>query len=222
MVRRKEVDSIMDGLVYAGWAGLGFAVVEDVAYFVFADEQDLLVETFVARALFTPFAHPLFTAWTGLAIGLAVQRRKSMWHALWGLALAMASHAVWNGSLSMAESEGGAVVVGVVIICFVLLFVATAIGVVLLRRRDQRRYVELLPHIASRYNLPPERVSMLLTPSSRRAARSGLPDRAAKRRFDAEASAVARLAALFDHGSPAPAEDEARLVSMLAAAQRRT
>ena len=141
--------------------------------------------------------------------------RDRMWHAAWGFALAMASHAAWNGSLSFAESEGGMIVVGVAVLGFVLLFLATIAGVVILRSRDQRRYGELLPHIAQRYNLPPDRVSTLLTPKSRRIARKALPDKAAKKRFDAEASAVARLAALFDHKSPAPAEDEARLVSML-------
>ncbi len=220
MVRRKEVDSIMDGLVYAGWAGLGFAAIEDVSFFFLAAEQDLLLETFIGRAIFTPFAHPLFTAWTGLAIGWAVQRRKSLWHTLWGLALAIGSHAAWNGSITLAESEGGAIVAGVAIVGFILLFFATIIGVILLRRRDQKRYVELLPQIAIRYNLPPERIMMLLTPRSRSAARKALPDKAARQKFDCEASAVARLAALFDHQSQAPPEDEARLVSMLVNARK--
>lgn len=219
MVRRKEIDSIMDGLVYAGWAGLGFAVIEDVSYFYLADEQDILWETFVARAIFTPFAHPLFTAWTGLAIGVAVRSRKSLWTAIWGLVLAMASHAAWNGSLSLAETEGGVIVTGVVIIGFIVLFLATIIGVIVLQRRDQKRYVELLPHIASRYNLPPDRVVTLMTPSSRRTARKALPSKQAKQHFDDEASAVARLAAMLDHDGTAIPEHEARLVSKLVAAR---
>lgn len=219
MVRRKEVDGIMDGLVYAGWVGLGFAVIEDVSYFYLADEQELLWETFVGRALFTPFAHPLFTAWTGLAIGMAVRARKSLWTAIWGLALAIASHAAWNGSLSLAETEGGAIVTGVVIVGFILLFIATIVGVVLLQRRDQKRYVTLLPHIAARYNLSPERAAMLVTRTKRRTVRKGLPTKEAKRQFDDEASAVARLAAMLDHDGTADPEHEARLVSQLEAAR---
>ena len=219
MVRRKEVDGIMDGLVYAGWAALGFAVIEDISYFYLADEQDLLWETFVGRALFTPFAHPLFTAWTGLAIGIAVRKRKSLLTAWWGLALAIASHAAWNGSLSLAETEGGAVVTGVVIIGFVVLFIATIVGVIILRRRDAQRLGELLPHIAARYNIAPDRAAMFMNSSARRSARKALPDKAAKRRFDDEAGAVARLAAMLDHDGTAAPEHEARLVSQLVAAR---
>ncbi|MFT7476138.1 MAG: RsiW-degrading membrane proteinase PrsW (M82 family) [Verrucomicrobiales bacterium] len=220
MIRRKEVDGIMDGLVYAGWAALGFAVVEDVSYFYLADEQDILWETFVGRALLTPFAHPLFTAWTGLAIGIAIRTRRSIWTAWWGLLLAMGTHAAWNGSLSLAEEEGGAIVAGVAVIAFILLFIATIIGVFVLRRRDARRYAELLPFIATRYAIPPDRIAMLATGSSRRRARQSLPTRDARRRFDDEAGAVARLAAMLDHdGIPSP-DHEARLMSQLAAARR--
>ena len=32
-LRRRELDGVMDGVVYAGWTALGFAVVEDFLYF---------------------------------------------------------------------------------------------------------------------------------------------------------------------------------------------
>lgn len=217
-VRRKHVDGIMDGLTYAGWTALGFAVIEDFSYFWLAEEEDLLFETFVGRALFTPFAHPLFTAWTGLAIGLAVRRRRSLATAWWGLALAMISHAAWNGSLSLAESEGGAIVTVVVLIGFVVLFAATAIGVMVLRRRDRLRLIELAPLISQRYDLPLDHVLTLANPKQRRAARKALPKHR-RRSLDAEAGAIARLGALFDHPSAPDPADEARLVSQLAAAR---
>ena len=218
MVRRREVDGIMDGLVYAGWAGLGFAVIEDVSYFYLADEQDILWETFVGRALLTPFAHPLFTAWTGLAVGLAVRNRRSIMTAWWGLLFAMGSHAAWNGSLSVAEEEGGAIVAGVAVIAFIVLFLITILGVILLRRRDHRRFVELVPTIAGRYQIPLDRVATMVNAKSRRQARKVLPSKEARRSFDDQASAIARLAALLDKpGAPSPAQ-EARLVSQLAAA----
>jgi len=219
MVRRREVDGIMDGLVYAGWAGLGFAVIEDVSYFYLADEQDILWETFVGRAIFTPFAHPLFTAWTGLAVGLAVRNRRTITTAWWGLLLAMGSHAAWNGSLSLAEQEGGAIVAGVAVIAFIVLFVVTAVGVIVLRRRDHRRFVELVPTLANRYRVPMAQVSTMVNAKSRREARRALASKQDRRSFDDQASAIARLAALLDKpGTPSPAH-EARLVSQLAAAR---
>ncbi len=71
-VRRGQVDGVTDGIVYAGWVALGFAVVEDMTYFSLADVEGALLPVFVLRRILTPFAHPLFTFWTGLAIGRAV------------------------------------------------------------------------------------------------------------------------------------------------------
>ncbi len=220
-VRRHQVDSIMDGLVYAGWAGLGFAVVEDFSYFVAADGEDLLLETFIGRALLTPFAHPLFTAWTGLAIGLAVRNRRRLATAWWGLLLAIGTHALWNGSLTLAETEGGMIVAAVTILFFILLFLATAVGVMLLRRRDRKRFAELMPFLAHRYGVPPDRAHAHIDRGARRATRRRL-DRPDRRAFDHEAAALARLAALFDHPEPPGHAEEARLVALLAASGEAT
>ena len=219
MVRRREVDGLVDGLVYAGWAALGFAMVENVSFFFLAREQGMLIETFIGRALLTPFAHPLFTAWSGLAIGVAIRRRKPLWTAVWGLLIAMGLHAAWNGSLSLAEGETGMAFAAFVLLGFVVLFVLTAIGVFMLQQRDQQRYNMLAPAIAARYGIPLDRAQMLLDAPRRRDIRRGLPSKEDKARLDAEASALSRLAAMLDFdGSPKP-EHEARLVSALAAAR---
>ncbi len=223
MVRRKEVDGPMDGIVYAGWSALGFAMIENMNFFQFALQDDMLVEVFVGRALFTPFAHPLFTMWTGLAIGLAVRSRSSIWSGVWGLVLAMVLHAAWNGSLTLSEAnDGGVVIIGVAILLFVGLFVASAIGITSLRRRDQRRYQQLIPFLASRYNMSPQQVSLLLDPKQQKAARANLKDKGQRRSFAMASSAMVRLAALLDHDDMPPAEDEARLYSQLVAAQSET
>lgn len=219
MVRRREVDGLIDGLVYAGWAALGFAMVENVSFFFLAREEGILVETFIGRALLTPFAHPLFTAWSGLAIGIAIRRRKPLWTAIWGLFLAMGSHAAWNGSLLLGETETGMVVTLFALLGFVVLFVLTVIGVIMLRARDQKRYNMLAPHVASRYGVPVDRALVLLDASQRSDARKALTSKEAKARFDAEASALTRLAAMLDFdGTPIP-EQEAMLVTSLAAAR---
>lgn len=99
-VRRTEVDGVVDGIVYAGWVAAGFAMVENIEYFLVASDDGVLAETFVLRALLTPFAHPLFTMWIGLAIGLAVARGSKLpWTALWGWVIAVGLHAGWNGAI---------------------------------------------------------------------------------------------------------------------------
>lgn len=222
MVKRKEVDGPMDGIVYAGWAAMGFAMIENMSYFQFALSEDILIEVFVGRALLTPFAHPLFTMWAGLAIGLAVRARKSPWTGLWGLVVAMVLHAAWNGSLSIGETEGGAVVTLVVALLFIGLFFASAIGLARLRSRDNRRYQELTPFLASRYQMDPNRVAILLDPKRRKQVRSQLKDKGQIRAFQQESSAMIRLAALLDHDDMPPPQDESRLYSQLMAATPRT
>ncbi len=74
--RRREIDGVMDGIVYAGWVGLGFAVAEDFLYFAMAHEEGQLAGVFIVRALLTPFAHPCSprgsvwpSAWRSCAVG---------------------------------------------------------------------------------------------------------------------------------------------------------
>ena len=97
--KRNQIDSPLDGVVYAGYVGLGFAMVENIIYFSQAIADDDLGLVFVMRGLFSPFAHPFFTLWAGLAIGAAVQKGRSRrFAAVRGLFLAMALHASWNAS----------------------------------------------------------------------------------------------------------------------------
>ena len=97
--KRNQIDSPLDGVVYAGYVGLGFAMVENIIYFSQAIADDDLGLVFVMRGLFSPFAHPFFTLWVGLAIGTAVRKGRSpRFAAMRGILLAMALHASWNAS----------------------------------------------------------------------------------------------------------------------------
>ena len=97
--KRNQIDSPLDGVVYAGYVGLGFAMVENIIYFSQAIADDDLGLVFVMRGLFSPFAHPFFTLWVGLAIGAAVKKGRSRrFAAMRGLLLAMALHSSWNAS----------------------------------------------------------------------------------------------------------------------------
>lgn len=219
MVRRKEVDGPIDGVVYAGWVALGFAMIENVSYFQLALDEGLLVQTFVVRALLTPFAHPLFTMWIGLAIGLAVRSRRPLWTSAWGLVLAIALHAAWNGTLTFAETETGAALTVIVVLLFVGLFVATAVGLQRLNARDAKRYRQLVPFLSARYEMSHEHVALLLDRKALRTARASTANRKAGKQLVMEARAMNRLAALFDHDQNPDSTDEARLVSQLSYAQ---
>ncbi len=97
--KRRHLDSPLDGAVYAGYVGLGFAMVENVIYFSQAIIDDDLGLVFVLRGLFSPFAHPFFALWVGLVIGAAVRDGRSRRAAaVRGLLPAIALHAAWNAS----------------------------------------------------------------------------------------------------------------------------
>lgn len=201
-VRRREIDSVSDGIVYAGWVALGFAVVEDISYFAIADIEGAFLETVILRAFFTPFAHPLFTFWVGLAVGRAVFHGRSIWPAMtWGLGLAVGTHALWNGTLALGdltysvdENLGAAVLLGGMIVFFVL-FVSVAIALVILRRREQRAFSDQVGGLVLRYGVAPHEAAMFTGWSSMLAARRKLPRRT-RRDFDRVHAALARLAVL--------------------------
>src|SRR6478736_4912602 len=110
--RRDELDGILDGIVYAGMVGIGFAFTENILYLAAAyDGTDglgpggttALTSTFVLRCLISPFAHPLFTTFIGIGVGLAVNARSGRGRVLWpaaGYLCAVLAHAVWNVSTS--------------------------------------------------------------------------------------------------------------------------
>ena len=203
-VRRREIDGVTDGIVYAGWIALGFAVVEDMTYFATASIEGALLPVFVIRALLTPFAHPLFTFWTGLAIGRAVQRgRPVLSGAWWGFAVAVGLHALWNGALAIGAitpdvtEDVAAGVVVVTALLFVVLFVAVAVALTRARRSEQRRFEAMTTFLAARYGMSAAEAAPFVSWSALLRHRRSLPRRA-RRSFDAVHAALARLSMLHE------------------------
>jgi RsiW-degrading membrane proteinase PrsW (M82 family) len=220
-VRRGEVDGVSDGIVYAAWVALGFAVVEDMSYFAIASVEGSLAPVFVLRALLTPFAHPLFTFWTGLAVGRAVRAgRPLLRSAWWGYAIAVACHMTWNGALSIGQINtdidddvAGAVILATAAL-FVLLFAAVAIALVKLRGSERRGFVAAVPGLVLRYHVAPDEAMVFAEWRRMRRHRRGLPRRA-RRDFDRVHAALARLWLLAERrGRPEP-EAERVLISQL-------
>lgn len=76
LVFRKEFDSVLDGIAYAGITALGFAATENVLYLYFMGYQEEgmagLWTLFFLRVLLGGWNHAVFTAFIG--IGLALSR----------------------------------------------------------------------------------------------------------------------------------------------------
>jgi RsiW-degrading membrane proteinase PrsW (M82 family) len=217
-IRRHEVDGPVDGLVYAGWVAAGFATVENVEYFLIASDSGVLAETFAVRAIATPFAHPLFTAWTGLALGLAVARGRPLVSAWWGLAVAIGLHAAWNGSLVATGDSGDLTLFTVAAIAFVGVFVAAAALVITIRRRERHDYFEAIPFLVATYGLTAAEVTAFGSWKELLTARRQL-SKSDRGCFDDLHAALARLAAFHARQAATGAADEARLVQQLTTAR---
>jgi len=185
--KRRQLDTPLDGAVYAGYVGLGFAMVENVIYFSQAITDDDLGLVFVMRGLFSPFAHPFFTLWVGLAIGAAVRKGRSRrFAALRGLVPAMALHAAWNAS-------------GVNVVFAFLLLGHIALFFVVVRRLRRMRRDEIalvrrrVPQLAFVHNLSPVELEVYGDLRATRRLRRELP-RKQRPAFDERRLMITKLA----------------------------
>lgn len=106
---RHEVDSLLDGIIYGAMVGMGFAMVENVFYFlvVFEEEGPQAWNTLVfLRAVVFGLNHSLFTSATGLGMAVARfsnRRAVRILAPLIGWSIAVALHAFHN----LGASSGG-------------------------------------------------------------------------------------------------------------------
>jgi protease PrsW len=109
--KKDEFDGIVDGIVYAGMVGLGFAMTENILYYGRAVEggTGLLTFVLILRGLASPFAHPLFTSMTGIGLGWSRQSNNGfvkMVMPVLGFMLAILLHATWNGTATYGGPVG--------------------------------------------------------------------------------------------------------------------
>jgi len=148
LVFRREFDSILDGIVYAGIAALGFAATENTLYIWRGYESGgwggLLVLVFI-RVILVGWQHPVYTAFTGIGLALARTNRSvivKILAVLGGWGLAMFTHSVHNTLASFTSIEDLTCLIGSVLdwtgvlFMFVVILIATWI--------EQRNIVKYL------------------------------------------------------------------------------
>jgi RsiW-degrading membrane proteinase PrsW (M82 family) len=179
--RRDELDGILDGIVYAGMLGIGFAFTENILYLAAAYDgvegmgpggTVALTQTFIVRCVASPFAHPLFTAFIGVGVGIAVasRSRRVRWTApLAGYAIAVATHAAWNSSTVYGEGVGFLLVyLGLM----VPVFVGVGAFALWMRRAEERIMTAALADAAHRGLLPATDIGWVVNLAARRHARA--------------------------------------------------
>lgn len=179
---RRVIDGFIDGLVYAGLVGIGFACVENIGYYAasYLGSADMKLAgaagataTFIIRGIFSPFAHPGFTSAFGIALGLAVSRyaHRSIFFkgiiVLLGLTVSMSLHAAWNSSLAFGGGQGFVLTylgLSVALLC-------VAVFAIVVRFRQVRTLESSLRAISSRGWIHPDEIPFLSRFSYRKAAR---------------------------------------------------
>jgi len=170
---KDEFDGVLDGIVYAGMVGLGFAMAENIQYYghaAFAGGIPAGSRMFILRGLLAPFAHPLFTAALGVGLGLALRARRSavkLALGVIGLIAAVALHAVWN----LSALYGGATLKATYVFVMVPVFALGLLIIALEIRREGRVVADQLLRELNAGRLTPADHARLVSVAARTAAR---------------------------------------------------
>ena len=125
---RREIDSILDGLIYGSIVGFGFSAIENILYFSGQADSGSLISLFFIRAFIFGMNHALFTGLTGVGFALGKFSPNPLMKLFWpslGIGAAMATHALHNyfatlGGVHIFYAVGGA-------ICGIIWFVVTVV-----------------------------------------------------------------------------------------------
>jgi RsiW-degrading membrane proteinase PrsW (M82 family) len=221
--RRSELNGVLDGIVYAAMVGLGFATTENIVYYSRAavEGEVPLAATFFMRGVMSPFVHPVFTAMTGIGIGIAASTPKAWLRRvapIAGIVGAMILHSLWNTSASVGD---GSAFLGVYALVMVPLFISLIV-VVLLASRSEGRTVaaELRPEVSAGALTEPDIAVLASLRERRRAEKAarragGRAARRTRRDFERTATELAFLRRRVRNGlplaTPDPAGDELAL-----------
>lgn len=188
-VRKLELTSLTDHLVYAGVCALGFAFVENLGYFASAEGAGDVVVMTLVRTGFGVFGHPLFTSAT--AVGLwSWRHRGGFWRVVVGYLVACLLHGLWNGgpdalTLALGDSDlSGLVSMALVyLVLFVPVFVVAVRMVLRSRRREIDAASRQLPLMVAAGLVTPAEADMVVLPQLRHRGTTSRSQRAARDRM---------------------------------------
>ncbi|HET9671443.1 MAG TPA: PrsW family intramembrane metalloprotease [Actinomycetota bacterium] len=196
LIVREELDDRMDGFVYGALCGLGFAVVEDVFYFmaVFGGDVDGVLQGFFVRVIASGlYSHVLYTGLVGMAVGVVLGRRDPrpprarLREAAPLVMVAVLGHFLWNSpileffprrpweGIEWVQILAATAVKGLPFLLFLLLTIRLA------HARERRWLETALGWEVDGSSVTAEELQVLRGIRSRRAARRDLERRAGHR-----------------------------------------
>ena len=167
--RRNELNSLTDCLVYAGVTAVGFAWLEDIFYIANGGTLASSLVTAAMRLIMAPFAHPLFTTFTGIGVYFALQQRKTwakVGYVALGFAAAVIMHGLWNGSALV----GPGAYFGLYVVWMMPIFFLAIVLAVRSRRREQKIVAEKLPGMVAAGLVTPAETAWLGSIKTRKQA----------------------------------------------------
>ena len=167
--RRNELNSLTDCLVYAGVTAVGFAWLEDIFYIANGGTLASSLVTAAMRLIMGPFAHPLFTTFTGIGVYFALQQRNTwakVGYVALGFAAAVIMHGLWNGSALV----GPGAYFGLYVVWMMPIFFLAIVLAVRSRRREQKIVAEKLPGMVAAGLVTPAETAWLGSIKTRKQA----------------------------------------------------
>jgi RsiW-degrading membrane proteinase PrsW (M82 family) len=188
LLRRRAFSGVVDGIVYCGLSATGFAMMENILYLgglgytAGAQKGGVaggvvgLILLFYARIVFSGFAHPLFTAMTGIGLGVAA-RSGVKWVRLLapvaGWLTAMILHGSWNLMLTLAtETRQEFIALYGYLAVMMPIFLGMVGFALWLRSWEGRLTQRILPEYVRAGWLSPPEVAALATMGRRLSART--------------------------------------------------
>lgn len=220
-VRRREMRTLVDHLVYAGFVGFGFAFVENLLYFAGAETLSDTVFMAIIRTGFNMFGHSFYTS--AIAVGIYLGRKhqgstRKLYY-IGGFVIAMLLHAAWNGA---AVLLGGLGLIAVYFLVLTPAFIALVVQGVKARKREGQVIASQLPRMVNEGLITHQEAQWISVLSSRAAIRKQLKGQDAQlARANSLIEAVAELAIIRDRSMGEPSQfeqhEEAYLVQAIMA-----
>ncbi|MFT3901333.1 MAG: PrsW family intramembrane metalloprotease [Gordonia sp. (in: high G+C Gram-positive bacteria)] len=202
-VRRNELNSLTDCLVFAGLVGAGFGWIEDIFY-IAGGGADATLAIAILRLAMGPFAHSLFCSFLGIGVYFALNQRTTAAKVgciLLGYLGAVGMHALWNTSAQLGTDW----YFGIYVVWMMPVFATMIVVAVLSRRREQRTVAAKLPGMVEAGLISPSEAGWLGSMKTRNRAtaiakRFGEPAHGAVREFSRQVVSLAFVRDRIDRG----------------------
>lgn len=149
---RQEFDGVLDGLIYGALVGFGFAMTENLLYFLgayFNGGFAALTSLIFLRTVLFGLNHAFYTSLIGIGMGIARNKRTFLGRALWcvvGLMAGILAHSLHNLGAGLAQVNAATILISLMVAGCGLAITFIAIG---LSWRQERNIIstELAPEV---------------------------------------------------------------------------